>query len=314
MLDPPVGESARPAPTLEALLKEWGITLGHDVVIDISGMGQLLGTDASVPVVASYPPHPVTENFKLLTAFPLAQSVKGEAGVELGTANTAERASNERTELVRVGREVARRRAARSRWTRSRAISAARSRSRCRCRWTRRTRRLRRLRRFGDKPAEGEKPARGARSTAKAADAHHRRRRLRLRIERRLRHSGQRRPVRQHEQLADAAGRSHLDPSARCRRSAHDDDGRSAAACCGCRCCSSPASSSARASTPGGRGGNGTHWLDADPARCRTRSRRLSVLRRIEAARSTTRTPRKRSSRTRPPRSISSRSNPAAAR
>lgn len=88
MLDPPVGESARTAPTLEALLKEWGITLGHDVVIDISGMGQLLGTDASVPVVASYPQHPVTDNFDLLTAFPLAQSVKGEAGVELGTANT----------------------------------------------------------------------------------------------------------------------------------------------------------------------------------------------------------------------------------
>jgi ABC-type uncharacterized transport system involved in gliding motility auxiliary subunit len=88
LLDPPVGGSARTAPTLEALLKEWGISLGHDVVIDISGMGQLLGTDASVPVVASYPPHPVTENFELLTAFPLAQSVRGEAGVELGTANT----------------------------------------------------------------------------------------------------------------------------------------------------------------------------------------------------------------------------------
>lgn len=88
MLDPPVGESARTAPTLEALLKEWGISLGHDVVIDISGMGQLLGTDASVPVVATYPQHPVTDNFDLLTAFPLAQSVRGDAGVEMGTANT----------------------------------------------------------------------------------------------------------------------------------------------------------------------------------------------------------------------------------
>jgi gliding motility-associatede transport system auxiliary component len=87
LIDPPVGES-RPMPTLEALLKEWGITLGHDVVIDISGMGQLLGTDASVPVVASYPSHPVTENFRVLTAYPFSQSVKGEAGVELGTANT----------------------------------------------------------------------------------------------------------------------------------------------------------------------------------------------------------------------------------
>ena len=88
MLDPPVGESARTVTTLEALLKEWGISLGHDVVIDISGMGQLLGTDASVPVVATYPQHPVTDNFDLLTAFPLAQSVRGEAGVELGTAST----------------------------------------------------------------------------------------------------------------------------------------------------------------------------------------------------------------------------------
>ena len=63
LLDPPIGEAARPTTTLEALLKEWGITMGHDVVIDISGMGQLLGTDASVPVVANYPNHPVTENF-----------------------------------------------------------------------------------------------------------------------------------------------------------------------------------------------------------------------------------------------------------
>ena len=88
MLDPPVGESARTAPTLEALLKEWGITLGHDVVIDASGMGQLLGTDASVPVVANYPQHDITQNFDLLTAFPLAQSVAGAAGTELGMALT----------------------------------------------------------------------------------------------------------------------------------------------------------------------------------------------------------------------------------
>jgi len=88
MLDPMIGESARPTPLLEALLKEWGITMGHDVVIDTSGMGKLLGAGVEVPVVASYLQHPVTQNFDLLTAFPLAQSVKGEAGVELGTAST----------------------------------------------------------------------------------------------------------------------------------------------------------------------------------------------------------------------------------
>lgn len=86
LLDPPIGESARPVTTLEGLLKEWGITMGHDVVIDISGMGQLIGTDASVPIAANYPPHPVTQNFTLLTAFPLAQSVSGEAGRNLPIA------------------------------------------------------------------------------------------------------------------------------------------------------------------------------------------------------------------------------------
>ena len=33
-------------------------------------MGRLLGTDASVPVAASYPPHPITENFNVMTAYP----------------------------------------------------------------------------------------------------------------------------------------------------------------------------------------------------------------------------------------------------
>jgi ABC-type uncharacterized transport system involved in gliding motility auxiliary subunit len=84
MLDPPVGETMRPVAAIEGLLKEWGIRLGHDVVIDISGMGQVFGTDASVPVAASYPSHPVTQNFNLLTAFPLAQSVAGLADVSLG--------------------------------------------------------------------------------------------------------------------------------------------------------------------------------------------------------------------------------------
>jgi gliding motility-associatede transport system auxiliary component len=84
LLDPPVGSTAHPIPTVEALLKEWGITLNHDIVLDVSGIGQMLGTDASVPVAASYPPHPITKDFSLLTAFPLAQSVKGEAGTDLG--------------------------------------------------------------------------------------------------------------------------------------------------------------------------------------------------------------------------------------
>ena len=80
LLDPPETNDDPPAPNLEALAAEWGIELGNDVVVDASGVGQLLGTDASVPVAATYPPHAITENFALLTAFPLARSVEPVAG------------------------------------------------------------------------------------------------------------------------------------------------------------------------------------------------------------------------------------------
>ena len=80
MLDPPDTDEDPPQPNLTALAGEWGIEVGSDVVVDASGVGQLLGTDASVPVAASYPPHAITENFNLLTAFPLARSVRPVAG------------------------------------------------------------------------------------------------------------------------------------------------------------------------------------------------------------------------------------------
>ncbi len=43
-------------------------------------MGRLFGANESVPVAANYPTHPITENFKLITAFPLARSVDPVTG------------------------------------------------------------------------------------------------------------------------------------------------------------------------------------------------------------------------------------------
>jgi len=74
LLDPPESDS-RPMPVIEGLLKSWSVDVGNNVVVDVSGMGQLLGTDASVPVAAAYPQHAVTQGFNLLTAYPLARSV-----------------------------------------------------------------------------------------------------------------------------------------------------------------------------------------------------------------------------------------------
>ena len=83
LLDPPATSDAPELSNLSALIEEWGIEVGHNVVVDVSGVGQLIGTDASVPVAATYPPHAITDRFNLLTAYPLARSVHPiEGGVE----------------------------------------------------------------------------------------------------------------------------------------------------------------------------------------------------------------------------------------
>jgi ABC-type uncharacterized transport system involved in gliding motility auxiliary subunit len=75
MLDPGQKKEAGVLPNLGGLVAEWGIDVGDDVVVDASGVGQMFGADASVPVAASYPGHPITERFNLMTAYPLARSV-----------------------------------------------------------------------------------------------------------------------------------------------------------------------------------------------------------------------------------------------
>jgi ABC-type uncharacterized transport system involved in gliding motility auxiliary subunit len=78
LLDPP-GAGAD-LNNLIGFLKEWSIELGNDVVVDASGIGQLFGGDASVPVVLNYPAHPITDNFRVMTAFPHARSVQAVPG------------------------------------------------------------------------------------------------------------------------------------------------------------------------------------------------------------------------------------------
>jgi len=82
LLDPPDRADSPPLTNLIALTKDWGIDVGTNIVVDVSGMGQLLGTDVSVPVAAKYETHPITDRFNLLTAYPLARSVSSiEGGV-----------------------------------------------------------------------------------------------------------------------------------------------------------------------------------------------------------------------------------------
>jgi ABC-type uncharacterized transport system involved in gliding motility auxiliary subunit len=80
MIDPPDDTTTPGTPNLDAFLRDWGFNVGNNIVVDASGIGQLLGTDASVPVAAKYPPHPITTNFQLMTAYPLARSVDAVEG------------------------------------------------------------------------------------------------------------------------------------------------------------------------------------------------------------------------------------------
>jgi ABC-type uncharacterized transport system involved in gliding motility auxiliary subunit len=80
MMDPPAANTTPAMPVFEGLAKAWGVQLGRDVIVDASGLGQLIGSSYDTPVSVSYPPHPITERFDTLTAFPLARSVSTEPG------------------------------------------------------------------------------------------------------------------------------------------------------------------------------------------------------------------------------------------
>src|SRR6266851_3968844 len=54
-LDPPDKVDSPPLTNLIALAHDWGIQVGNNVVVDVSGMGRLIGTDASVPVAQPKP-------------------------------------------------------------------------------------------------------------------------------------------------------------------------------------------------------------------------------------------------------------------
>jgi ABC-type uncharacterized transport system involved in gliding motility auxiliary subunit len=75
MLDPPEKVDSAPLTNLIALAHDWGVDATNTIVVDASGMGRLIGADASVPIAANYPPHPITERFKVLTAYPLARGL-----------------------------------------------------------------------------------------------------------------------------------------------------------------------------------------------------------------------------------------------
>jgi len=68
-------------PELAKLLSDWGVTPDKDLVLDLSGVGQIFGLDPSVPLIASYESHKITEPLaRVPTAFPLTRSLTTKSG------------------------------------------------------------------------------------------------------------------------------------------------------------------------------------------------------------------------------------------
>ena len=83
MVEPELKESY---PNLDALLKEWNIDAGKDVVVDVSGMGQLFGFSELAPLAIEYPYHAITKDFRLPTLYGGARSMSAGTGTVPGVS------------------------------------------------------------------------------------------------------------------------------------------------------------------------------------------------------------------------------------
>jgi ABC-type uncharacterized transport system involved in gliding motility auxiliary subunit len=76
---------------LDPIFQAWNITVGNNVVIDASGMGQLMGAGPEIPLVVTYGDSPITKSLqRQMTYFPIARTVsiadkskQDPSGVEL---------------------------------------------------------------------------------------------------------------------------------------------------------------------------------------------------------------------------------------
>ncbi|MEQ1575788.1 MAG: GldG family protein, partial [Vicinamibacterales bacterium] len=66
VLADPFLEPGKTLPNLEALLKDWSVSLGSNVIVDVSGATN----EPSLAVAASYPQHAITDRFETLTVYP----------------------------------------------------------------------------------------------------------------------------------------------------------------------------------------------------------------------------------------------------
>jgi ABC-type uncharacterized transport system involved in gliding motility auxiliary subunit len=73
-------------PQLGDVLKSWNIQASDNVVLDVSGVGQLVGAGPEAPLITEYGSHTITKDFgRTMSVFPLARAIKVTGGA--GAAN-----------------------------------------------------------------------------------------------------------------------------------------------------------------------------------------------------------------------------------
>ena len=83
MLDPPLKFRSEidENPDLVAVLDSWGVKLHKDLVLDLSGVGQLFQLGPEFPIVTKYESHPIVSEMKQLpTGFPITRSLEVAKG------------------------------------------------------------------------------------------------------------------------------------------------------------------------------------------------------------------------------------------
>ena len=74
-------EPAAPNPDLEKVLEDWGVTVNKDLVLDLSGVGQIFSLGPEVPMILQYESHPIVQPLtRVPTAFPLSRSLDLKSG------------------------------------------------------------------------------------------------------------------------------------------------------------------------------------------------------------------------------------------
>jgi ABC-type uncharacterized transport system involved in gliding motility auxiliary subunit len=110
MLDPPLSmgrQATTENPALVKLLGDWGVTVDKDLVLDMSGAGQLFGLGPETPLVLNYESQPIVRDMKgVATVFPIARSLEATTSGKTSVEKLFETSSDSYATDRVSGREI----------------------------------------------------------------------------------------------------------------------------------------------------------------------------------------------------------------